>query len=98
VALAAGGVEDHVHMLVGLRPAMAVSDLVRDLKVATSPFIARELKLDGFAWQTGYGVFSLRDVGLEIVRRYVCNQPAHHADGSTIAEWEQCSRQPRAAG
>ncbi|MBK6533910.1 MAG: IS200/IS605 family transposase [Deltaproteobacteria bacterium] len=53
LALAIGGVDDHVHLLVGLRPALAVSDLVRELKVATSPFTARRLGVDGFAWQAG---------------------------------------------
>lgn len=89
LALAVGGVEDHVHVLVGLRPALAVSDLVRELKVVTSPFIARRLGVDGFAWQAGYGVFSLREGDLEVVAHYIRNQPLHHATGSEVAEWER---------
>jgi putative transposase len=86
--LAIGGVEDHVHVLVGLRPALAVSDLVRELKVATSPFIARQLGVEGFAWQRGYGAFAVYAADAEIVGRYILNQPAHHAAGTTLPEWE----------
>ena len=88
LALAIGGVEDHVHLLVGLRPALAVSDLVRELKVATSPFIARQLGVDGFAWQRGYGAFAVYAADVEIVGRYILNQPTHHADATTLPEWE----------
>ena len=89
LALAVGGVDDHVHLLVGLRPALAVSDLVRVLKVSTSPFIARRLGVDGFAWQAGYGVFSVGDADLERIAHYIRNQPEHHAIGTITAEWEQ---------
>ena len=88
LALAIGGVDDHVHLLVGLRPALAVSDLVRELKVATSPFTARRLGVDGFAWQAGYGAFSVGDSDLESIAHYIRNQPIHHATGTSIAEWE----------
>ena len=67
VSYAVGGVSDHVHLLVGLPPKLAVSNLVRALKAGTSQFVERTLDVPGFAWQRGYGVFSLRDTEREIV-------------------------------
>src|SRR5687767_10288358 len=60
--VAVSGVADHVHLLVGLHPSVAVADLVRLLKVGTSQFVAGTLRVPDFAWQNGYGAFSLREV------------------------------------
>lgn len=87
--LAVGGVEDHVHVLVGLHPSVAVADLVRALKVGTSQFIAETLGAVGFHWQQGYGAFSLRDVERENVRRYVLEQAVRHERDDVIDDWEQ---------
>jgi putative transposase len=88
VALAVGGVADHVHLLVGFHPTVAVSDLVRALKVGTSHFIADTLGVADFAWQEGYGAFSLRESECETVRRYIERQQEHHASATHVAEWE----------
>ena len=90
-ALAVGGVADHIHMLLALHPAVAVSTLVRVLKANTSQWISHELRASAFSWQEGYGAFSLRDCELETVRQYVIHQPEHHAAGTTLAEWERSS-------
>ncbi len=53
------GVEDHVHAFIGLKPAMALSDLVRDVKNNSSNFINDQKWIKGkFCWQEGYGAFS----------------------------------------
>ena len=53
------GVEDHAHVFVGLRPSMALSDLVRDIKNNSSNFINDHAWIKGrFNWQEGYGAFS----------------------------------------
>lgn len=87
-ALAVGGVADHVHALVMLAPDVAVARLVREIKAPTTDFIHREFALTTFAWQSGYGAFSLRDTDLDSLRAYVTRQPLHHADGTTVPTWE----------
>ena len=91
VAIAVGGVEDHVHVLVGLHPSVAVADLTRDLKATSSTFMRRTYGQPKFEWQEGYGAFSLRDTELEVTRRNIRDQSAHHAAGDVIDEWERVS-------
>ena len=53
------GVSDHVHVFIGLKPSMALSDLVRDIKNNSSNFINDQAWIKGrFNWQEGYGAFS----------------------------------------
>ncbi len=96
VAMAVGGVEDHVHMLVGLHTTVAVAALVRELKANTSQFVERTLGVPGFCWQDGYGAFTLRADECEVVRSYVRNQPEHHARGTLVDDWERTERPPTA--
>ena len=71
---------DHTHMLIGLKPSMALSDLVRDIKNASSNFINRQgWVLGRFAWQEGFGAFSYGHSQISTVIRYIHNQPKHHA-------------------
>lgn len=73
------GVEDHVHIFVGLRPAMAISDLVRDIKNNSSNFINEKKFIKGkFSWQEGYGAFSYAHSQIEQVYNYILNQEKHH--------------------
>jgi len=73
------GVEDHVHVFVGLRPAMAISDLVRDIKNNSSNFINEKKFIKGkFSWQEGYGAFSYAHSQIEQVYNYILNQEKHH--------------------
>jgi REP element-mobilizing transposase RayT len=75
---AVGGVADHVHLAVGLKPTHRLSDVMRELKSESSRWLHEEMKLAGFAWQEGYGAFSFGAQDLEKVRSYVLNQPQHH--------------------
>src|SRR5467141_2106883 len=53
------GMSDHVHILIGLRPAMALADLVREIKADSSTFVNKNQLVHGrFSWQEGYGAFS----------------------------------------
>jgi putative transposase len=73
------GVEDHVHVFLGLKPAMALSDLVRDIKNNSSNFINEQNWIKGkFNWQEGYGAFSYSHSQIETVYTYVQNQEQHH--------------------
>lgn len=73
------GVEDHVHAFVGLKPAMALSDLVRDIKNNSSNFINDNNWIKGkISWQEGYGAFSYSHSQVEDVYNYILNQEQHH--------------------
>lgn len=73
------GMPDHIHAFVGLKPAMAISDLVRDIKNNTSNFVNEHKFIHGkFAWQEGYGAFSYSQSHIEKVYEYILNQEKHH--------------------
>ncbi|MCC5786544.1 MAG: IS200/IS605 family transposase [Phycisphaerales bacterium] len=78
-AYAIGGVEDHLHMLIRCRPAMAVSDLVRTIKSRSSKWLRDEFpELESFAWQEGYSAFSVSKSKEKAVTRYIRSQEEHH--------------------
>ena len=73
------GVEDHIHVFVGLKPKMSISDLVRDIKNNSSNFINEQKFIKGkFSWQEGYGAFSYAHSQIENVYQYILNQEEHH--------------------
>ena len=77
--IAINGMSDHVHILIGLKPAMALADLVRDIKADSSDFINRKKWIRGrFCWQEGYGAFSYGHSQLDRIIRYIQNQEQHH--------------------
>ena len=79
-AIIVNGVEDHVHAFVGLKPALALSDLVRDVKNNSSNFINDNHWVKGkFNWQEGYGAFSYSHSQVEDVYNYILHQEQHHA-------------------
>ena len=78
--LAVNGMPDHIHVLVGLKPAMRISDLVRDIKNNSSNFInERSWLKQKFSWQEGYGVFSYSESNYGKVIEYIKDQKKHHA-------------------
>ncbi len=82
------GVADHVHVFVGLRPAMSISDLVRDIKNNSSNFINDHKFVKGkFSWQEGYGAFSYAHSQLNEVYQYIINQEEHHHKKSFKEEY-----------
>jgi REP element-mobilizing transposase RayT len=71
---------DHTHILIGLKPDMALSDLVRDIKANSSKFINEQGWVRGrFNWQEGFGAFSYSNSQLDSVIRYIRNQETHHS-------------------
>lgn len=82
------GVADHVHVFVGLKPAMAISDLIRDIKNNSSNFINDQKFVKGrFSWQEGYGAFSYAHSQLNDVYQYILNQEVHHRKKSFREEY-----------
>lgn len=77
--LAVNGMPDHLHVLVGLKPAMRISDLIRDIKNNSSNFINDKGWLkQKFSWQEGYGVFSYSESNYGDVIDYIKDQKKHH--------------------
>ncbi len=73
------GVADHVHVFVGLKPIVNISDLLRDIKNNSSNYINEKNLVHGrFSWQEGYGAFSYAHSQIESVYRYISNQEEHH--------------------
>jgi putative transposase len=82
------GMPDHMHVFIGLRPGMAISDLVRDIKNNSSNFINDHKWVKGkFAWQAGYGAFSYSHSHIESVYNYILNQEVHHKKKSFKEEY-----------
>jgi putative transposase len=78
VAIAVGGVEDHVHLLVSLGPTHRLSDVLRDVKCRSSRWAHTEIGLPNFRWQEGYGAFSVSRSLAGVVQRYIQRQEEHH--------------------
>ena len=70
---------DHTHMLIGMKPSISVSDLVRDVKASSSGFINdQKWVVDKFNWQGGFGAFSYSRSQIDRVIKYILNQEEHH--------------------
>jgi len=78
--LAIGGMPDHLHILIGMRPTQSVSDLMQDIKGSSSKWINEKKFLNvKFEWQDGYGAFSYSKSHVDAVIDYIKNQEQHHA-------------------
>ena len=78
-SLAVNGMSDHIHILIGLKPAMCIADLVRDIKNNSANFINKNNWLrNKFSWQEGYGAFSYSESNYGKVIDYIKNQKEHH--------------------
>ncbi len=76
LVLANGGIANHVHLLIQLPPALALAKALSLLKANSSRWMNEHgIK---FAWQEGYGAFSVSASNLAAVERYIQNQAAHH--------------------
>jgi len=93
--IAVGGVADHVHVLARFPARIAVSDLVKNLKGASSRHANADLHLARpFRWQGAYGAFSVSRRSLGPVEAYIANQERHHADGTLIRVLELTAAAP----
>jgi len=73
------GVEDHIHILTHIHPSIALSDLVKDIKLASSAFIKESNIFPEFkGWQQGYGGFTYSINEKERLIEYIKNQEEHH--------------------
>jgi len=86
--IAINAMPDHTHMLIGLKPSKALSDLMRDVKSDSTEFIKRNGWIKGqFNWQEGFGAFSYSHSQLGSVIRYIRDQEKHQAKRSFRNEY-----------
>ena len=73
-----GGVADHVHLLLGLKPTHCLSDFMRELKKSSSIWVRETIGVSDFAWQEGYAAFTVSASARDSVRAYIRRQEEHH--------------------
>jgi REP element-mobilizing transposase RayT len=77
-ALEVGGMDDHAHLLLSLPSTMAVATAMREIKSSSSLWMHENCALPDFAWQEGYGAFSIGSAQIETAAAYIANQVEHH--------------------
>jgi hypothetical protein len=88
IALKIGGVEDHFHALIGLKPTHCIADFSRELKKGSSVWASANAEL-GFEWQDGYSIFAVSTSMMEKVGHYIERQSAHHRKKSFVQELQE---------
>jgi len=84
------GVEDHIHIFSDLHPSLALSDYVKDIKVASSIWMKESGKFPEFeGWQVGYGAFTYSVREKDMIINYVKNQKEHHKTESFYDEFKR---------
>lgn len=79
VLIEAGGMPDHIHLLISFARDISVSDMVRDVKSVSAQWVHEEFPARrAFAWQGGYGAFAVSKSNVEAVREYIRTQAEHH--------------------
>ncbi len=88
--LAIGGMPDHLHIFIGMKPVESLSELVREIKKSSTTYV-KQNKLSAFAfrWQSGYGAFSHSKPQVPIVCRYILNQKEHHKNKPFATEFQK---------
>ena len=85
---AIGGVADHVHILISIKPNIAISDLVREIKANSSKWVnGKRFVLGKFEWQEGFGAFSYAQSQLNAVINYINTQEHHHKNKTFKEEY-----------
>jgi putative transposase len=88
ILLCINGVDDHVHLLLKLRPDKSISDVLRELKSNSSGWM-HDIFPDAadFSWQNGYGAFTVSESQIDAVARYIARQKEHHQKESFEGEF-----------
>ena len=89
-ALIVGGVDDHVHLLCRLSKTLMIADLIREVKRDSSKWVKEQDRaLAQFAWQNGYGAFSVSPTHVAPLKQYIADQEKHHASESYQEEFRR---------
>jgi putative transposase len=92
--IAINGMHDHIHIFLGIKPSIALSDIVRDIKNNSSNFINKSHFVKGkFMWQEGYGSFSYSHSQVDFIYKYIMNQKEHHKKTSFKEEYLKMLRE-----
>ena len=87
--IAINSMPDHIHILAGIRPNQAVSDLIQRVKTDSTRWLKKEQLSSHFAWQDGFGAFSYSKSQIPSVSHYIQNQEFHHSKISFREEYKQ---------
>jgi len=86
-ALAVGGTGDHAHLLVAIPATLAVATAMREVKSGSSRWMHETCAMPEFAWQEGYGAFSIGYSQIEATVQYIAGQAEHHRRRDFQAEF-----------
>ena len=89
VCLEVGGTVDHVHLMAGLKATHCVADVLRDIKRATSLWVHEAIGIARFAWQEGYGAFTVSGHDAGGLVDYIRGQEEHHRHLTFQEEYRQ---------
>jgi len=85
-----GGYNNHIHILISLHPTLALSSLVKDIKLSSASFIQQErLFLHFKGWNDGYGAFTYSPEAIPNLIEYIKNQEEHHGKENPYEEMER---------
>jgi REP element-mobilizing transposase RayT len=90
-----GSTDDHIHILTSCSPRIALADFIRDIKTNSYKWVHQERGLLDFAWQEGYGAFTVSHSLIPDVGKYVANQVEHHRQISFEEEFRAFLRKHR---
>ena len=98
VLLQAGGTADPIHIIIRLKPVHSLSEMMRKIKGNSSKWINEQKKLKHkFAWQEGYGAFSVSEFRIPAATRYVREQETHHRKQTFKEEFVRILKRHRVA-
>ena len=86
-ALAVGGAEDHVHILLSLPSSIPIAKAMREIKRASSLWMHQNGRTGAFEWQEGYGAFSIGVTQTNATIAYITRQEDHHRKRDFQAEF-----------
>jgi REP-associated tyrosine transposase len=86
-ALIIGGMSEHAHLLLSLKPTMGIAEAVKSIKTASSGWMSDITRQD-FKWQEGYAAFTVSRSNREAVGQYIANQEKHHRKMDFAEEWK----------
>ncbi len=92
-SIAINGIADHVHLLFRMTTDRCLAEIMRELKAHSSGWVHRTIpNLKGFAWQSGYGAFSVSTSAVARVQEYIANQEEYHRTRSFAEEYAELLR------
>lgn len=93
IPIAINGTDDHLHFLTIYPSDLSHADMLRHVKKRSSEWLHSEFAdLRSFAWQEGYGGFTVSKSGMDDVAEYIRNQKSHHGKFDSLVEFKELLR------